>query len=457
MKRIGVMGSGGNAPGVGRCAIDAARYAKQHGIEVIGLRNAGTDLMHEKFDPDVMTRAIQQSYFSPIDRDYCHGFMSEYFLLLRPELEYHPVYERSGNFLGSCTDGIPNGEQLDNFRHNLEALELDALIVIGGDGSLEIVSNQIETMGLDIKLMIVGKTIDNDLDKTDFSLGMWSAVEHNAAELQRLMVTCSDHSSIQIMQVMGRDSPELLAHTVLNARDVYGAPYADMVLGLHLGEEAKVKSSVGLYNMETINEFLLTRYNRRAAISGLRHYTVIVVGECMTDIDGNSLETGQKSGDGAPIMGGTGKYLEYLLKTQLPKETRSLYSKIRVTELGHTQRGADVCDRDKTMAWNLAVKAVDSLRAGISHHVVTQLDGEFGLISIADHPGKKKVFDPYGYNVAMLKDLNISLGDEPKGYWLAKSKELTGRQEFVQPAPLNMLGSPAKGRRTDKLGLGATS
>jgi 6-phosphofructokinase len=398
-----VITSGGNAPAVGRCAIDIALQASERNCEVIGARYAATHLMERRLGADEIS-----DYFDS-DRPFHHA-LSKYFVKISPTLvRDEEMYERSGTFLGSSTSGVASTpEQLAILKDNINALGVEGIVVIGGDGSMRIFAGQVEQMGLDIPILFAGKTIDNDLPNIDFSLGFWSAVEHNSLEIKNLMTTAADHKGIFIMEIMGRNCPELALHSALGAYDKNGNPYVDMVLGVDPQKN---------YDLDTIAEVLRSRHDRIAPVSGLGPYAVILVAECMLDVEGHSLEQGSKS-DKTYVAGHPAHYLENLLRTKMPADVLLPYTNgIRVNQPGHLQRAAPICQRDADLSANIARNLIAAFERGASHQVIVNSDNGFRLMPLDEFVAADHVFDAGGYARAMAHEKMISFGNEGANFW----------------------------------------
>ena len=402
-KRMLVINSGGNAPGVGRCVIDIAQIAAMHGCEVIGARYAATRLMNRQLD----CYEIEQSMRNV---DYFNHPLSDYFVRVSPDFIHNDeIYERSGTFLGSCTKGkAATADQLNNLKINIERLGIDGIVVIGGDGSMKIFAQQFKEMDLDIPLVFAGKTIDNDLPYIDFSLGFWSAVQHNGREIHNIMTTAADHNGIFIIEIMGRNCPELALHSALAAYDKNGNPFVDMVLGVDPDSH---------YNLQTIEAVLRSRHNRRAPVTGLGPYAVILIAEGATDIKNRSLDHGSKA-DNTYVAGHPAQYFEKLLKRKMPEDVLAPYlNGIRVKEIGHSQRAAIICDRDKSLSYSIAEHVVETFRQGLTHQVVIHERNNFSLMDLGEYRHLGHQFDQNGHARAMARQKRISFGNEGPRYW----------------------------------------
>ncbi len=283
-KRIGILTSGGDCAGlnaviraVTRCAIEIYDW------EVLGINKATHGLMSRP------PQAIQ----------------------LRTQ-QVDPYLTMGGTFLGTTTKGDPfafpmaDGSFADRSEEIIEGyhqLGLDALIGIGGDGSLAILRKLAQQGG--INLVGIPKTIDNDVGITERSIGFDTAVNIATEAIDRLHFTAASHSRVMIVEVMGRDA----GHIALNAGIAGGA---DIIL---IPEIA--------YKLENICQHI-----RQREADG-RDYSIAVVSEAVCTEAGTLMEKGHFADC---RLGGIGQYLSEKIATHSAAETR-------VTVLGHTQRG----------------------------------------------------------------------------------------------------------------------
>jgi len=208
-------------------------------------------------------------------------------------------------------------------------LGLDGLIIIGGDGSMNILQ-KIAKKG-NLKIVAIPKTIDNDVGATDFSIGFDTAVNVATQALDNLHSTAVSHSRSMILEVMGRDA----GHIALSSGIAGGA---DVIL------IPEIKYSIkGIINK-------LNEMKKR----DVKH-SLIVVAEAVKMENGKKVIHEFK--DGQKRLGGIGEYIanEIMSKTDI---------ECRVTALGHVQRGAPPTANDRILASAFGVYAVDLLEKG---------------------------------------------------------------------------------------------
>lgn len=358
-KRIGILTSGGDCAGlnaviraVTRCAITV------YGWEVLGICQATHGLMARP--PQAMRLGTRQ-----VDSYLTMG----------------------GTFLGTTTKGDPfafpmaDGSLADRSKDIIEGyhlLGLDALIGIGGDGSLAILRKLAQQGG--INLVGIPKTIDNDVGITERSIGFDTAVNIATEAIDRLHFTAASHSRVMIVEVMGRDA----GHIALNAGIAGGA---NIILIPEIP-----------YSLENI-----CRHIKYRQAHG-RDYSIAVVSEAVCTESGKLVEKGHFADC---RLGGIGQYLSERIATLSDAETR-------VTVLGHTQRGGISSPLDRILASAFGVAAVDLIAEERYDHMVTWQGRSVQAVPIAEAIKDYRAVDPEGTLVKTARGLGICLGDRPQ-------------------------------------------
>ena len=359
-KRIGILTSGGDCAGlnaviraVTRCAITV------HGWEVFGVLKATHGLMSRP------PQAIQLGL----------GQVDSYLTM-------------GGTFLGTTTKGDPfafpmaDGTLMDRSEEIIEGyhqLGLDALIGIGGDGSLAILRKLAQQGG--INLVGIPKTIDNDVGITERSIGFDTAVNTATEAIDRLHFTAASHSRVMIVEVMGRDA----GHIALNAGIAGGA---NIILIPEIG-----------YRLENI-----CRHIQQRQANG-QDYSIAVVSEAVCTETGALMENGHFADC---RLGGIGQYLSEKISTMSGAETR-------VTVLGHTQRGGISSPLDRILASAFGVAAVDLIAEGRYDRMVSWRSRQVDSVPILDAIKDYRVVEPQGTLVKTARGLGICLGDRSVG------------------------------------------
>lgn len=313
IKRIGVLTSGGDCAGLNAVLRSVVNAASQKGWEVYGI----------KFGTDGLTNRPLQ-----------------YEILSEENFSNTPWPRLSGSYLGSLNSGVKldSMESLSKrFGEGARELNLDALVVIGGDGSMNIVSNYCHMAG--IRMVGIPKTIDNDTPITDASVGFSTACQVVADGLDSLNLTARSHNRALILEVMGRDAGHLAMHSAL-------AGFADVCLV----PEISYKLDSIISKLKSIKE------------TG-RNHALIVVSEGVKTEDGSHLSaTTNKIGE--TVYGGIGQYLS----GELNKKYKEFQT--RVTSLGHTQRSGNPSQFDRVLATLFGYKAIDLLQSGETDRMV---------------------------------------------------------------------------------------
>ncbi|CAO5678900.1 MAG: Pyrophosphate--fructose 6-phosphate 1-phosphotransferase [Holosporales bacterium] len=315
-KRIGVLTSGGDCAGLNACIRAITLHAtRTYGWSVFGIRKGTFGLI---------TRPIE---YTPLTPEMCDTQMMR----------------SGGTILGStnrdnpfCIMG-PDGEKdcSKEFAKGYHDLDLDALIGIGGDGSMKILRD-LAAVG-NINFVGIPKTIDNDLGHTELSIGYSTALDVATEALDRLQPTAASHQRVMVLEVMGRDA----GHIALAAGVAGGA---DVILIPEIP-----------YSLENIYTHI-----QNIKKEG-RTFALIIVAEAVKKITGEdsivNLQEQRKR------YGGIGQYLGDLIAKNTKAETR-------VTVLGHVQRGGQPNSTDRMIASAFGVRAVDLIYENKFDHIV---------------------------------------------------------------------------------------
>ena len=295
------------------------------------------------------------------------------------------LLRESGTFLGTTSKGnplhyaMPDGSFRDlspQFAEGVRQLGLDALIVIGGDGSMRIVSQLCQRA----KMPMVGvpKTIDNDVHCTEYSVGFATAVNVVTEALDRLQPTAASHHRVMILEVMGRDT----GHIALNGGIAGGA---DVILVPELPY-----SIAGVARI--INQLLE---------QGRTHALVTVA-------EGVKTEAGLKAtvpDATGKCYGGIGHYLMDKLAALTSAETR-------VTILGHVQRGGTPSPRDRLLASSFGVHAVQMVAQGRFFRMVAWHDRGVIDVPLSEVTIGARTLDPDDALIRTALGLGIHLGEQ---------------------------------------------
>jgi 6-phosphofructokinase 1 len=355
---IGIVTGGGDAPGLNAVIRAVHRAATRRGMRVIGFTDGFDGLLHPE---------------TAVILDYANTA---------------GIIGRGGTILGTSSHGsfaVKTGmgevRALDptviaRTRATLERLGVDALICIGGDGSLA-VALQLAAAG--IRLVGVPKTIDNDLSATAFTFGFDSAVAMVTEALDRLHPTAYSHRRIMVLEVMGRHAGWIALYGgVAGGADVILIPEIPFDLA-RVADAVRAREAVG------------------------RHFTMVVVAEGAAERAG---EVAVKAGphDGEARLGGIGERITAELEPLTGKEARCVV-------LGHLQRGGAPTAPDRVLATAFATTAVRMVEEGRFGCIVALRDFGITAVPIADAVRALHRVPPDYCLIRVARDLGVSFGE----------------------------------------------
>ena len=324
-KKIGILTSGGDCSGLNAVIRSVVNAATLKGWDVYGIKK-GTDGLTET--PRQFEKLTVENFSDT------------------------PWPRLGGSYLGSLNKGVKMdslSEMSKRFGEGVKELGLDAIVVIGGDGSMNIVSNYCKGAG--IKMVGIPKTMDNDTPVTEFSVGFSSCVQVCTSAVDSLETTARSHDRALILEVMGRDAGHVAMHTALGG-------CADVCLVPEIP-----------YKIDSI-------INKLKSIKKTgRNHAVIVVSEGVKTEKGEALSD-KKNLIGEAVYGGIGQYLN--------NEISSRYKEfqVRVTTLGHIQRSGVPIAFDRVLATVFGAKAVELLDKGDNNKMVIWKGGQVQAIDI---------------------------------------------------------------------------
>jgi 6-phosphofructokinase 1 len=357
-KRIAILTSGGDCAGLNAALRAMTRRAIiGYGWEVIGVHQ-GT---HGLLETPVNVLPLSLGFFNV------------------------NTIRLGGTLLGTTNKGNPfaypmedgsKKDRSDEITRALKDLKIDALIGVGGDGSLDILRRL--TKKGNIPFVGVPKTIDNDLGSTESSIGFNTAVEIATEALDRLQPTAASHDRVMILEVMGRDA----GHIALSAGIAGGA---DIILIPEIP-----------YNLNVIAERL------RNITASEHNFSLVIVAEAVKTEDGRPLEIVDTKGRSR--YGGIGHYLADRLQLLTGAETR-------YTVLGHVLRGSEPSANDRLLASALGVHAVDLVAEGKFDRMVAWQHREVVDVPLEEALKNNCRVDANGILVRTARGLGICLGD----------------------------------------------
>lgn len=358
--RIGILNSGGDCPGLNAVIHGVVGAASQLGWEVVGFRDGFEGL-------------LPPGDYRILDANMTAGIVKLGGTILGTT--------NKGHFVAKVGEGnvaeVPQ-DIIDKAKTTLHHLEIGALIVVGGDGSL---TTALQLYRQGIPIIGVPKTIDNDLQATVMTFGFMSAVASVVDALDRLHTTAESHKRVMVLEVMGRHAGWIA---------LYGgmAGGADIIL---LPEIPFTMKSVA------------RSVNQRDAQG--RHSTLIVVAEGAY-LESGELLTKEKIGAlGEDRLGGIGEYVAKAVQTMTGKDAREC-------TLGHLQRGGAPTSLDRVLGIRFGVRAVKLIMEGKFGRMVSYQQYHVGDVPIEDAVSKLRLVEKTDEAVEAARSVGIHFGDE---------------------------------------------
>jgi 6-phosphofructokinase 1 len=350
-KQIGILTGGGDAPGLNAVIRSVVRTAiGKFNMKCIGIEDSFEGILGE---PQTSLLTMQT---------------------------VSGILPRGGTILGTRNKGsfvkivdgkptfpeIPIGEALAN----LDILGIEALIVLGGEGTLAI-AEQFHKRGFPV--IGVPKTIDNDLAATELTFGFMTAIDIATEALDRLHTTAASHDRVMILEVMGRNTGWIALHAGL-------AGSADVIL---------------IPEIPFSFEAMIRKVEERE-ISGSK-FTNIVVAEGATEVGKSEIY----ADTGGLRLGGVGDHIRARIEEITGKESRCVV-------LGHLQRGGSPNAFDRMLGTNFGACAVRALASGQTGEMVALQAGVVVTVPLSEAIANIKTVSPQGQLVRTARDIGIS-------------------------------------------------
>ncbi len=363
--RVAISTGGGDAPGLNAVIRAATLAAVRRGWTVVGIREGFTGLMNPGKYPK------GDGVFA-LDLERVRG-----------------IAHLGGTILGSTNIGNPcefpvqqpdgtwiNVDRTEELVGMFGAAGIDALITIGGDGSLTI-GRRLSEAGL--KVIGVPKTIDNDLDKTTATFGFDTAVEFAAECIDRVFSTATSHNRVMVVEVMGRYAGWIALHS-----GVASAAHAILIPEIP-------------FDLQPVADLVARRAARNA------NFAIVVVAEGAIPKGGHRSILGKSIGQ-AERLGGIGDYVAAELAVLTGKETRTVV-------LGHLLRGGNPTAFDRLLGTRFGAAAVRALDEG-QHGIMVALNPpRVDYVPLAEATDMMKVVDPLCDTVLSARDVGVCFGD----------------------------------------------
>jgi ATP-dependent phosphofructokinase / diphosphate-dependent phosphofructokinase len=356
--RIGILTSGGDCPGLNAVIRAVVASADNLGWEVLGFSDGFEGL-------------ISPVRYRMLDRANTSGIMQMGGTILGTT--------NHGRFAGKVGYGEPNRIPPDSIieaKETIDGLNIQALICIGGDGSLTTAQ---QLMDAGIPVVGVPKTIDNDIFATDTTFGFDSAIQCVTDALDRLHITASSHRRVMVIEVMGRYAGWIALHG-----------------GMAGGAQVILIPEIP-FSYEKVAQFISSH------LSEGQRSTMVVVAEGAHPV-GEGMITQDSSTDGEHRLGGMGHRVAHEIASRTRRDTREVV-------LGHLQRGGNPTTIDRILATRFGVGAVKLIQEKKFGQMVSYLNYQIGSVSIAEAIGTAKTVPPDGQFVEAARAVGIYFGD----------------------------------------------
>jgi 6-phosphofructokinase 1 len=364
IRRIGISTGGGDAPGLNAVIRAVALAAHNHGWETVGIRDGYNGI----FLPEQYT----DGGLIPLTPERVRGLTHLGGTIIGTTnsgnpLKY-PVRQRDGTLV--------EVDRTSDLVKGLAAAGIDAVVAVGGDGSLTI-ANALAKKG--VRIVGVPKTIDNDLSRTVVTFGFDTAVSFATECIDRLHSTAASHRRVMVVEVMGRYAGWIALNAGVSST-------ADVILIPEIP-----------YDLETVVEKIQERYARGHG------FAIVVVAEGAKPRGGRHAVIEKKAGS-AERLGGAGARLGAEIVEATGRDTR-------VVVLGHLLRGGTPTTFDRLISLRFGAAAVRALATGKSGVMVALDPPTVRYVPLAEAAHRMKVVPVDCDTIRTARELGICLGD----------------------------------------------
>ena len=356
-RRIGVLTSGGDCPGLNAVLRGVTLAAEKFDYEVLGFLDGFEGL-------------LPPGDFMVLNRRTTSGIMPRGGTILGTTNRGHFVAK-----VGAGDKAVIAAEIIADAKRVLQEHRVEALIIVGGDGSMT-TALQLQQSG--INCIGVPKTIDNDLEATAMTFGFDSAVAAVTDALDRLHTTATSHKRVMVLEVMGRHAGWIALH-------------GGIAGGAHIILIPEIP-----FDYDKICDALRMREIRGSV------YSIVVVAEGASPARGQVVM--RPSAEGEYRLGGIGICVADEIAARTGKETRC-------TVLGHLQRGGAPTTLDRILGTRFGVKAANLIHEKKFGSMVSYQNYQVRHVPIADAVNRLRLVPPEGEMVHTARDVEISFGD----------------------------------------------
>ena len=359
IKRVCILTGGGDAPGLNAVVRAFVKASHEGGLEVYGSEDGFEGLIH----PERLVKLKPASV---------RGILPRGGSILGCSNRANPFAYPIKNADGTERFADVSKRVLDNLRQH----EIDALVMVGGDGTMTFARDFAQR---GVRVVGVPKTIDNDLAATDYTFGFDTAVGTATWAIDALHSTAESHDRVMLLELMGRYAGWIALHAGI-------AGGADVILLPEIP-----------YDVERI----VAKIKARAAAGA--SFSIVVVGEGARPKHGERSTITEGHKGHLPRLGGAAHQLEQLLKGRLDHE-------IRVTVLGHLQRGGSPSPFDRVLGTRFGYEAARLCLSEQTGLMVALRGVEIVSVPLAEAVGHAKLVSPRNELLATARAVGIELG-----------------------------------------------
>ncbi len=362
IKRIAITTGGGDAPGLNAVIRAVTLSALNRGWQCVGIRNGFDGILHPEVFPD--------GGLMPLDANAVRGITQTGGTILGTTNRGNPF-----EYAVPLADGAVEIRDIsDRLVQGFKQAEIDALVAIGGDGTMEIAC---KTAALGVRVVGVPKTIDNDLDGTVATFGFDSAVDYATDAIGRLHTTAASHRRVMVCEVMGRYAGWIALHAGV-------AGTADAILIPEIP-----------FDIDKVAEKIKQRTANK------RYFSIVCVAEGAVPVGGQAsyIQEG-----GIRKLGGIGQWVAQALRSRVENEVRTVV-------LGHLLRGGPPTARDRLLAMRFGCAAVRALDAGHCNVMVGLDPPVVRHIPLEECTRRIKTVPIDGDTILTARDLGTCFGD----------------------------------------------
>jgi len=358
IQRIGVLTGGGDCPGLNaviRAVTKAAIY--QHGLDVFGIEDGFLGLVRNRI--------------RKLDSDDVSNILTQGGTILGTSNKCNPAaYDANG-------DGNPQNV-IDRCIEHIEEAHLDALVCIGGDGTMSGAASFVEK---GINCIGVPKTIDNDIVGTDITFGFSTAVDIATEALDRIHTTAASHHRAMVVEVMGRNAGWIALHS-----------------GMASGSDVILLPEIP-YDIDKVCDYVKMRSKRG------KKFTIICISEGAKPVNGEQIVAKMDPSSPDPIkLGGVGEMVSDLIQERAGIESRC-------TILGHVQRGGTPVPTDRILGTQFGHAALEALVEGKRNRMIVMKGRTVTDIDILDVANKQRTIPLDHPLIAAARAVGTSFGD----------------------------------------------